>query len=211
MPVGRLAFCVVGIPVNVARSVAPLLAEPMGQYHTAAFQTEIRTLGADQLTFFHDHLHRLGPSCRQARFGMEVGDRFIRQYVSTTHALCTCVVAHLEEGIVRGAAELRPMAGHRVAEIALSVEKPWRRRGVGTFLLHRALQEAREQNMQKVYFRFLAGNLAMKGLAAKFTTDMTLDDMDVVGQIDPRTTLATSKPHPDRKGWMSQLRSVLWN
>lgn len=211
MPVWGAGFCVVGILVAVARTVAPLYAEPVGQYHSAPIQTEVRTLGADQLTLFQDHLLRLAPSCRQDRFGMEAGDRFIRQYVSTTRALGTAIVAHVEDGIVRGTAELRPVAGHKLAEIALSVEKPWRRRGLGTVLLRRVIGEAQDQQIRQIYFRFLAGNLAMKGLAAKFTTDMTLDEMDVVGQIDPRLNAENAEGPTNRKGWVSQLYSALWN
>lgn len=142
---------------------------------------------------------------------MEAGDRFIRQYVNTTRALSTSIVAHLENGVVRGTAELRPMAGHRVAEIALSVEKPWRRRGLGTVLLRRIIGEAQDQRVRLIYFRFLAGNLAMKGLAAKFTTEMTLDDMDVVGQIDPRLDVPKSANQPSSMGWVRQIYSAFWN
>ncbi|WP_342212474.1 GNAT family N-acetyltransferase [Roseibium sediminis] len=195
----------------VARTVAPLFAEPLGQYQTASLQSEVRTLGADQLGLFQDHLLRLAPSCRQDRFSMEAGDRFIRQYVNTTRALSTSIVAHLENGVVRGTAELRPMAGHRVAEIALSVEKPWRRRGLGTVLLRRIIGEAQDQRVRLIYFRFLAGNLAMKGLAAKFTTDMTLDDMDVVGQIDPRLDVPKTANQPSSMGWVRQIYSAFWN
>lgn len=194
----------------VARTDAPPMANCIESHAGEAEPVAIRPLGADQLTLFRDHLLRLPPECRGARFGMRVGDRFIRQYVTTARALSTTIIAYIEDHTVRGTAELRPVGDSRSAEVALSVEAPWRRKGVGTSLMHQLIDTAAHQDVHHIYFRFLAGNVAMKSLAAKFTMDMALDDIDLVGKIDPTgcsNCPASSPSYPTPTGWLGAIHS----
>ncbi|EFO32808.1 GCN5-related N-acetyltransferase [Roseibium sp. TrichSKD4] len=105
----------------VARTDAPLMANCIESHAGEAAPVAIQPLGADQLTLFRDHLLRLPPECRGARFGMSVGDRFIRQYVTTARALSTTIMAYVEDHTVRGTAELRPVGDSGSAEVTLSV------------------------------------------------------------------------------------------
>ncbi len=72
------------------------------------------------------------PESRHSRFGGGVSDEFIRNYVGTTFGLSAIVHGFFVDGVLRGAAELRPLGPTfaREAEAALSIEQPWQSHGV---------------------------------------------------------------------------------
>jgi GNAT superfamily N-acetyltransferase len=53
-----------------------------------------------------------------------------------------------------------------VAEVAVAVSDPWQRRGVGTALLHRLTERARDEGIQRFSAEVLAENEPMLELAA---------------------------------------------
>ena len=69
----------------------------------------IRKLWIAETARYRDHLLRLDASSRHNRFGAGVSDDFIRNYVKTTFGLGAVVHGYFSEGILRGAAELRPL------------------------------------------------------------------------------------------------------
>ena len=96
----------------------------------------IRKLWIGEANRYRDHLLRLDAPSRHSRFGGAVADEFICNYVTTTLGLNSVVHGFFVDGVLRGAAELRPLgpAFAREAEVAFSIESPWQSHGVGSTL-----------------------------------------------------------------------------
>ena len=101
----------------------------------------IRKLWIGETAKYRDHMLRLDPESRRSRFAGGVSDDFVRKYVDLSLALDAVVHGFFVDGVMRGAAELRPLGAHfpHQAEAAFSVEKPWQSHGVGSALLRRTL------------------------------------------------------------------------
>ncbi len=96
------------------------------------------------------------------------------------------IIAYMENGIVRGAAELHPPAqsDDGVPEIAFSVEACVRRQGVGSILFKRLLSEARWKGYRRLRVTTDAGNEAMRALASKFGAHLVFRHGESTGTID---------------------------
>src|SRR5262249_6977422 len=107
----------------------------------------IRKLWVGEAAHYRDHMLRLDPASRHSRFGGGVSDDFVRGYVNLSVSLDAVVHGFFVGGVMRGAAELRPLGARlpREAEAAISVEKPWQSHGVGSALLRRTLLAARNR------------------------------------------------------------------
>ncbi len=82
----------------------------------------------------------------------------------------TVIIAYLEDGAVRGAAELHPpeQSPDSQPEIAFSVETSVRRHGVGSTLFRNLIEEARTKGYLSLRITTGAENEAMRALAHKF-------------------------------------------
>ena len=91
------------------------------------------------------------------------------------------------DGVLRGAAELRPLgsAFAHEGEAAFSIEQPWQSHGVGTVLLERTLLSARNRGIKSLHMLCLADNQRMQQLARKFDAELSFDFGSVVGEVDP--------------------------
>jgi GNAT superfamily N-acetyltransferase len=146
----------------------------------------IRKLWPTERDAFIAHLLRLDPDTRRNRIGCGVNDAFLTQYVHTTFGVGGIVFAYIEEGIVRGAAELRGLediVAHS-GEAAFSVEDGWRKRGIGAALFSRLIRAARNRRVNTLYMTCLPQNRAMQNLAAKFDTELAMDHDGVIGLLD---------------------------
>lgn len=145
----------------------------------------IRRLWPTERDLLREHLLRLDPVTRHQRFGTAVNDAFLENYAATTFGVGGLVYAYVEDGIVRGAAELRGLDDivAQTGEAAFSVESGWRRRGIGTDLFHRLITAARNRSIRTLYMTCLPGNAAMRRLAAKFEADLVGGYADVEGVI----------------------------
>ncbi len=95
----------------------------------------VRTLRQqEELPQLRDHLLRLDPQSRHDRFHGFMDDDFIERYAAKCADDGTVIIAYVEDGVVRGAAELHPPdhSPDSQAEIAFSVETCVRRQGVGS-------------------------------------------------------------------------------
>ena len=128
---------------------------------------------------------RLDQDSRHSRFGGGVSDDFIINYVTTTFGLGSVVHGFFADGVLRGAAELRPLgrAFSREAEAALSIEADWQSHGVGSALLDRTLLAARNRGIKTLHMACLANNRRMQELARKFAAELSFDFGDVVGEV----------------------------
>ena len=152
----------------------------------------IRKLWVGEADRYRDHLLRLDRDSRHSRFGGGVSDAFIRNYVGRTFALCAAVHGYFVDGVLRGAAELRPLGPTlaREAEAAFSIEAPWQSHGVGSALLDRTLLAARNRGIKTLHMACLANNRRMQELARKFDAELSFDFGGVVGEV------AAARPTP---------------
>jgi GNAT superfamily N-acetyltransferase len=135
---------------------------------------------------------RLDPESRHSRFAGGVSDEFIREYADLSSTLDAVVYGFFLDGIMRGAAELRPLGARfpRQAEAAISVEKRWQSHGVGSALLRHILLAARNRGIRLLHMACLANNQRMQQLARKFDAELSFDFENVIGEVE------SSRPTP---------------
>jgi GNAT superfamily N-acetyltransferase len=152
----------------------------------------IRKLWIGETAKYRDHVLRLDPDSRRNRFAGGVSDDFVRKYVDLATGLDAVVHGFFVGGMMRGAAELRPLGSRlpRQAEAAISVEKAWQSHGVGSALLHRTLLAARNRGFRLLHMACLADNRRMQQLARKFDAELSFDFESVVGEVE------SSQPTP---------------
>jgi GNAT superfamily N-acetyltransferase len=147
----------------------------------------VRTLRQqEELPLLRDHLLRLDRGSRHDRFHGFIDDSFIERYAAKCAGDGTVIIAYIEEGVVRGAAELHPPAQSPDAlpEIAFSVEACVRRQGVGSVLFRKLIAEARAKGYQSLRITTGAQNQAMRALAHKFGANLTFRHGESTGDID---------------------------
>lgn len=163
--------------------------------HARVGSGRLRRLWPSDGAAFRDHLLRLDPQSRFERFAMVASDEFMRGYAQRCFGIDDVIFGYFVDGVLRGAGELRPVApgAHDIsAEAAFSVEREVRRRGIGTELMERIVQAARNRNADTLYMSCLARNEAMQGLAKKFAADLEFDDDALTGKLIARTPRAQS-------------------
>src|ERR1700724_4894975 len=127
----------------------------------------VRTLRQqEELPLLREHLLRLDASSRHDRFNGFMDDSFIERYAEKCADDGTVVIAYIEGGVVRGAAELHPpdQSPDSLPEIAFSVEACVRRQGVGSILFRRLIAEARWKGYRTLRVTTGAQNQAMRAL-----------------------------------------------
>jgi GNAT superfamily N-acetyltransferase len=164
---------------------------------TAAKGT-VRTLSQqEELPLLRDHLLRLDRESRHDRFHGFMDDGFIERYAAKCASDGTIIIAYLEDGVVRGAAELHPpdRSPDSQPEIAFSVEAGQRRQGVGNILFRKLIAEARAKGYRSLRITTGAQNEAMRALANKFGAHLTFRHGESTGSIDLRPQ---TPPEPAR-------------
>jgi GNAT superfamily N-acetyltransferase len=146
----------------------------------------IRKLWIGEADRYRDHLLRLDPESRRNRFGGAISEEFVRNYATMSICLDAVIHGFFVDGVLRGAAELRPLGSAlpHEAEVAFSIESPWQSHGVGTALLARTLLAARNRGMKLLHMACLADNRRMQQLAEKFDAELTWDFGTVVGEVE---------------------------
>jgi GNAT superfamily N-acetyltransferase len=146
----------------------------------------VRTLRRqEELPLLRDHLLRLDRDSRHDRFHGFMDDGFIERYAAKCTGDGTVIIAYLEDGVVRGAAELHPpdTSPDSLPEIAFSVEACVRRQGVGSILFKKLIAEARSKGYERLRITTGAENHAMRALAHKFGAHLTFRHGESTGSI----------------------------
>jgi GNAT superfamily N-acetyltransferase len=147
----------------------------------------VRTLRRqEELPLLRDHLLRLDRASRHDRFHGFMDDSFIERYAEKCANDGTVIIAYIEDGVVRGAAELHPpeQSPDAQPEIAFSVEASARRLGVGSILFRKLIEEARAKGYRSLRITTGAQNEAMRALANKFGAHLTFRHGESTGSID---------------------------
>jgi GNAT superfamily N-acetyltransferase len=165
----------------------------------------VRTLRQqEELPLLRDHLLRLDPTSRRDRFHGFMDDGFIQRYAAKCADDGTIVIAYIENGVVRGAAELHPpdQSPDGLPEIAFSVEAAVRRRGVGSTLFKKLIAEARSKGYRSLRITTGADNHAMRALATKFGAHLMFRHGESTGSIDLKPQ---PQPEPARFAFATPL------
>ncbi|MBL8589595.1 MAG: GNAT family N-acetyltransferase [Methylobacteriaceae bacterium] len=150
----------------------------------------VRRLWPPDAPALRDHLLRLDADSRYDRFAMAVSNEFIIGYAERCFGFDDIIYGFFVDGVLRGAGELRRVAGSdgpsgfaNLAEAAFSVERPWRRRGVGAELMARIVRAARNRRAETLYMSCLARNQAMRALARKFSAELRFEPDESSGRL----------------------------
>ena len=180
----------------------------------------VRTLSQhEELPLLRDHLLSLDRTSRHDRFHGFMDDSFIERYAEKCANDGTVIVAYIEDGVVRGAAELHPpeQSPDAIPEIAFSVEASVRRQGVGIILFRKLIQEARASGYKSLRITTGAGNEAMKALANKFGAHLTFSHGESTGIIDltqhhqPELAAVSVLGPVDAARAIANLNRAYWN
>jgi len=149
----------------------------------------VRKLWVGETELCRQHLLRLDAESRRNRFGGTVSDEFIRQYSGPSELNGAVIHGFFVDGVLRGAAELRLLARVGEGEAAISIERAWQSRGVGSALLERVLLAARNRQIKRLHMTCLADNRRMQQLARKFDAELSFQSGSVMGEVKaPRPT-----------------------
>jgi GNAT superfamily N-acetyltransferase len=148
----------------------------------------IRVLRPSDIDGFGRHLRRLEGDCRRSRFGLSAPDAFLRDYANRVDFANTAVFGCFADEDMRGACELRSLQSVWCgeAELAFSVEKAWRGRGIGTAMMAHAIRAARSLGIAHLYLTCHRHNRSMQCIAGKFTAKMTYEDSECFADITVR-------------------------
>jgi GNAT superfamily N-acetyltransferase len=126
---------------------------------------------------------------------MAVNDDFLISYAGRCFGVNDATYGYYVEGTLRGAGELRAVGSNIIGgsvEAAFSVERAWRRRGVGTELMSRIVRAARNRRADALYLSCLASNAAMQSLAKKFSAELRFETDEMTGKLVAREPSAAS-------------------
>ncbi len=175
----------------------------------------VRALARRETPLLRDHLLRLDPESRHDRFNGFADENFIEGYAKKCCADGTVIIAYVENGLVRGAAELHPPSDQAdgMPEIAFSVERDVRRKGLGSILFKRLVAEARAKGYESLRITTGAQNEAMRTLANKFGAHLTFRHGESTGSINLRSRPAAASliaNAADVGRTMAELNRKLW-
>jgi GNAT superfamily N-acetyltransferase len=131
------------------------------------------------------HFQRLDPESRRFRFGRAVDDEALARYCAGTDWMGAIILGFVPDGELRGLGELRrlPGDGWRTAEFAVTVETPWRRRGLGSAFLRRLLALARNRGVETVCMLCLPDNRPLQRMARRLEAELEVGWGQVEGRI----------------------------
>lgn len=169
--------------MGVSRMLNDTILPP--HHHLPPEKLLIRRLWPRDEESFRDHLHRLDPRSRRARFGGAVDASFVDRYAGTALSLEGLIYGGFLDGKLRAAGELRSLGetSPRSAEAAFSVEQAYQDSGVGTALMGRVITAARNRGFRTIYMICLADNARMRRLAEKHGADLQVEGDSVEGTI----------------------------
>lgn len=154
----------------------------------------IRRLDRQEMPLLREHLLRLDTESRHDRFNGFADEGFVERYADKCATDGTVVIAYLEDGKVLAAAELHPADGGNspLPEVAFSVERQVRRKGLGSVLFRRLIEEGKRKGYASLRVTTGAQNEAMRSLANKFGANLTFRHGESTGEIDLRKQPATA-------------------
>ncbi len=179
----------------------------MGQIKAPASHAapQIRRVQRSERALFRDHLLRLDAESRIDRFGMAMNDRALSEYADGCFSSDALTFGYFVDGAIRGAGELHGLgqsAAADEAEAAFSVEREWRRLGVGRALLARIVETAREIGANAIHLTCMPRNRAMQGLVQSYVPNMQFAPDAASGRF---VALSMKSPTERRAEWRQSM------
>lgn len=143
----------------------------------------IRSLPAGRWHRYRDHLLRLDANDRRLRFGLTRDDHAIARFAAGLDAGRNRVLVFCDETLAVRGAVLISLLDAGGAELAFSIERGWRRQGLGRDLAGRALLWLQNRGIATARVFCAAENLAMRRLARCAGLTLTLQDSECEGAI----------------------------
>jgi GNAT superfamily N-acetyltransferase len=147
----------------------------------------IRRLWPIELDRVRAHLLRLDTESRRLRFGGLVGPAQIAAHCAGLDSRGVVLVGYLEAGELRGLGELllATASGVRSGELAVSVERRWRNRGIGTELLRRLITAARNRLIGRLDMICLIDNDRVLRMARRLEGRLSFEGGAALARIEP--------------------------
>lgn len=144
-----------------------------------------RRLWPAERHLYEAHLRRLDPESRRLRFGIAADDAALERLAQQTGPPNAIVHAAVLADVVRGVSEVRPISGAwpLTAEVALSVERGFRRRGLARALMARAVTTARNRGLSRLVLLCAEENIAVRRLARSFGAALEHQSGEVEGRL----------------------------
>lgn len=135
---------------------------------------------------FTAHLLRLDTEQRALRFGHGVGDAWLAQYGARTDWVRSATLGCWVAGELRGVMELKMLGPFwaRSAEVALSVERAFESRGIGTELFERGIVIARNRGIARAFMLCLPENHSMWRIVQKLQPRVAYGRDQIECEID---------------------------
>ncbi len=140
-------------------------------------------LGPEKADLYFEHLMRLDDEARRLRFFVDAPDFHLALHAGAAASDGRVCLAYIEDGLVRGAAELLEGDDETTAEAAFSLESDYRKRGIGSLLMAAIIEEARRRGVRRIKVACLPENIAMQRLAERFFADLRREGDNVLGVI----------------------------
>ncbi|RYH08097.1 GNAT family N-acetyltransferase [Tropicimonas sp. IMCC6043] len=146
-------------------------------------QIALRGLTRRDVGQYRDHLRRLPPEDRHARFQAVVNDGTLDAHADRLdweHALVFGVFA---DGVLRGVGELLPDSGGAQAEFAISVEPEFQHASIGRLLVAASLVAGRLARLTVIHLSFRRDNTGIRALARGVGAELHGSDGIVEGAL----------------------------
>jgi RimJ/RimL family protein N-acetyltransferase len=176
---------------------------------------DFRKLWPADLGALQRHLLALRPDERRLRFHGSASDLAIERYCRRIDWFRLVAVGYFVDGRLRGVAQVmveRPLCP-RAGELAVTVETPWQRHGVGTELVRRAVTLARNRGLERLVMTCLVENQPMRrilrrlGAAQRFEGAAVMADLDL-NRATPFTLF--EELLADGAGGLAAVHDRLW-
>lgn len=163
-----------------------------------------RKLIMPELPSYCEHLLRLDPRDRRARFLMPSSDEVIRKHCRSLDLPWTILIGAFKNGSIQGAVELvgSPLDGMEQVELAVSVERSFQNTGAGTELVRQAVLVAQNRQIRRIKMICLKENRRMQSICKKLHGLLDYDEADVM--CDLKVAAATRQTL-----WQEQLEQGL--
>ncbi len=168
-------------------------------------ELQTRRLGPGERDRLLDHLLRLDAEDRRLRFGGQVSDEHARAYCARLDLRRSVALGWFVAGELRAVGELKPIDDAGTAELAVSVERPFQGRGIGTELCRRLIVRARNRLVAKVYMLCLPYNRRMQRIARGLGGALAFHPGEAEARLDlPWPDLLTGAEE-----WLDEAAAVL--
>jgi RimJ/RimL family protein N-acetyltransferase len=134
------------------------------------------------------HFLRLDGEDRRRRFGGHTGEERVRAYCARLDRQPgSLVLGCFLAGELRAVGELKPIGGAwpPAAELAVSVERPFRGRGLGTELCRRLVVRARNRFVARVHMLCLLDNRPVQRIARGLGGALRFHPGEVEAELQP--------------------------